>query len=238
MKGGTLVISRCIKNHGFYKERFEELGFASVTLTALDRDALNLHIYNIKPDLLIMGSRFYHGCTPFMMGELRRKFPRPKMASVVLGEYPPELAMYFILNGVNSYVTSFDGRDEWYKGINEVSRGRDYVSEDVINCIDKRRDYPMPARITARHKEVIRLLCNGWKDLEIADTLHISRNTVIHHKLDILTSLNCRSVIELIHIALITGMITLDELCFRNSEIILNPLPEIKIKGRSKKSEK
>jgi DNA-binding NarL/FixJ family response regulator len=234
MKGGTLLISRCVKNHGYYKQQLEELGFENVSLSALDRDALNQQIYVLKPDLIIMSSRFYHGCTPFMMGELRKKFPKPKMASAVIGEYPPELAMYFILNGVNSYITFFDGIDEWFKGFDEVCNGREYVSEEVIHCIDKRRDLPDPARITKRHKEIIRLLCNGWKEYEIAETLQIHRNTVIHHKCDILTALNCRSVIELIHIALITGIITLEELCFRHRDIILNPQPEINIKGRKR----
>jgi DNA-binding NarL/FixJ family response regulator len=188
----------------------------------------------MKPDLLIMGSRFYHGCTPFLMGELKRNFPKVKMASFVVGEYPPELAMYFILNGVNSYVTTFEGLDEWYKGLKEVSNGKEFVSAEVVRCIDKRGEKPMPAKITDRHKEIIRLFCNGWKELEIAETLHIHRNTVIHHKTDILTSLNCRSVIELIHVALITGIVTLEELCFRHRDIVLNPQPEINIKGRKR----
>jgi len=234
MKGGTLVVSRCVKNHDFYKERLETLGFSNVMLTALEKDALNSQIYSLKPDLLILGSRFYHGCTPFLMGVLRRKFPKIRMASFVIGEYPPEIAMYFILNGVNSYVTSFDGRKEWYKGLNEVSNGREYISPEVIRCIDKRRDYPIPAKkITARHKEIIRLLCNGWKEFEIAETLQITRSTISRHKTDLFTSLNCRDTLELIHIALKTDMVTLDELCFRHRDIVLNPIPEEKIKGRS-----
>jgi len=234
MKGGTLMVSRCKKNHGYYKKRMEELGFSNVTVTASEKDALNSEIYDLKPDLLIMGARFYHGCTPFLMGELRRNFPKIKMASLVIGEYPPELAMYFILNGINSYVTSFDGIPEWYEGLKEVSKGGEFISPEVIKRIDMRQEKPKPANITARHKEVIRLVCNGWKDLEIADTLHISRCTVARHKCDILTSLNVRSVLELVHVALTTGFITLEELCFRHSEIVLNPVPEIKIKGRSR----
>jgi DNA-binding NarL/FixJ family response regulator len=234
MKGGTLMISRCEENHGFYKKRMEELGFSNVTVTAAERDALNSEIYDLNPSLVIMGARFYHGCTPFMMGELRKLFPKIKMASFVIGEYPPELAMYFILNGVNSYVTSFDGLPTWYKGLNEVCNGREFVSPEVLRRIDMRQEKPMPAKVTARHKEIIRLLCNGWKDLEIAETLNISRCTVSRHKCDILTSLNVRSVLELVHVALTTGMVTLDELCFRPSNIVLNPVPEIKIKGRSR----
>jgi hypothetical protein len=41
--------------------------------------------------------------------------------------------MYFILNGVNAYVTSFEGVDEWYKGLEEVRKGREYISPVVPN---------------------------------------------------------------------------------------------------------
>ena len=116
------------------------------------------------------------------------------------------------------------------QGLWRNEQGQGDISEEVINCIDKRRDYPMPANITFRHREIIRLLCNGWQDLEIAETLHITKNTVRNHKTNILTSLNCRCVIELIHVALITRMITIEELCFRHSDIILSPLPEVFVK--------
>jgi DNA-binding NarL/FixJ family response regulator len=232
MNGKTLMISRCVNNQAHYKKRLEELGFSNVTVTALEKDALNSLIYDLKPDLLIMGARFYHCCTPYLMGELKRDFPRIKMASLVIGEFPPELAMYFILNGVSSYATSFDGIDIWRKGLNEIASGRDFISLEVEKRIAMRRYYPAPAKITARHKEIIRLFCNGWQDLEIATLLHISRNTVVNHKTDILTSLNCRSVIELIHVALLTGLVQIEELCFRHSDIVLNPLPDENIKGR------
>ena len=236
MKGGTLMVSRAVKNHGYYKTRLETLGFQNVTVTALEKDALNALIRELKPDLLMMGARFYQGCTPFMMGELKRTFPKIKMAALVVGEYPPELAMYFILNGINSYVTSFEGIDQWHKGLDEIAKGREYISPDVVERIDLRREYPMPARkITARHKEIIRLVCNGWKDIEIADVLHISRCTVARHKCDILTSLNARSVLELVHIALRLEIVKLEELCFHHKDLILNPLPEENIKRRSRK---
>ena len=236
MKGGTLMVTREIKNHEYYKSELERMGFPDVTVTALEKDALNSLIREKKPALLMMGARFYQSCTPFLMGELKRNFPKMKMAALVVGEYPPELAMYFILNGVNSYVTSFEGIDLWYKGLDELSKGKVFISPDVIARIDLRRDYPMPAgKITGRHKEVVRLVCNGWKDTEIADTLHISRNTVARHKCDILTSLNVRSVLELVHVALRLEIITLDELCFHHKDLILNPLPEENIKGRSRK---
>jgi DNA-binding NarL/FixJ family response regulator len=189
----------------------------------------------MKPDRVMMGARFFYSCTPFMMGELRKAFPDIPMAALVIGEYPPDLAMYFILNGINSYVTSFMGVDQFFKGIDKISKGREYVSPGIMERKQMRDPEPKPSgNITARHREVIRLICSGFWDKEIAGILHISKNTVTNHKTDIFTSLNVRSPIELVITALTQGIVRLDELCFRPYGLILNPLPEENIKGRRK----
>ena len=130
MAGGTLVISRDINNHSYYQKRLESLGFQNITMTELEKDALNSLIRNMKPHLLIMDARFYQCCTPFLMGELKQSFPKINMAAVSLGEYPADLAMYFILNGISSYVTSFDGYDHLYKSLCEICKGRECQNGD------------------------------------------------------------------------------------------------------------
>jgi DNA-binding NarL/FixJ family response regulator len=236
MKGGTLLISRAVKNHAHYKKRLEALGFRNVTVTALEKDALYSLIREIKPELILMSARFYHCCTPFLMGELHKTFPKIKMAALCLGEYPADIAMYFILNGIKSYITSFDGIEQFYKGIDEVSKGREYVSPEVVKRIKIRRDDIDPAgKITERHLQIVRLICCGFKDSEIADVLAVSRNTVVNHKTSIFTSLNVRSPIELIRAALTLEIVRLEELYFYPKGYTVNPLPKKKIKGREKK---
>ena len=78
MKGGTLMISRAVKNHSYYKGRLEALGFSNVTLTALEKDGLNSLIRDLEPDLIMMGARFYECSTPYMMGELKSSSRKSK----------------------------------------------------------------------------------------------------------------------------------------------------------------
>jgi len=237
MPGGTLVVSRAVNNHSYYKKRFEALGFPDVTVTALEKDALSSLIRNVKPNLIVMGARFYQCCTPFLMGKLHKDFPKINTAALCIGEYPADLAMYFVVNGIKSYITSFDGVDQFYNGIDEVRKGRNYVSPAVLARMDMRQNYIMPAgEITGREREVIRLICCGYKDLEIGDTLHISRKTVDIHKTNIFTSLNVRNAVELIIAALTLQIVSLDELYFYPKDYTLNPLPETKIKGRRQKN--
>ena len=233
---GTLLISREVNNHDYFKKELEGLGFQDVTVTSLEKDALYSFIRNLKPERLLMGARFYHCCTPFMMGGLHKEFPDIKMSAVSVGEYSDEIAMYFILNGIKSYVASFDGIEQFFKGLKEVAKDREYVSPGVVKRISLRREEtPDPAGIiTERHLEVIRLICCGFKDREIAETLSISRNTVVNHKTNFFTSLNVRSPIELVRAALTLEIVRLEEIYFYPRDINLNPLPDKKIMKRRK----
>jgi DNA-binding NarL/FixJ family response regulator len=155
------------------------------------------------------------------------------MAALSIGEYPPDLAMYFILNGCSSYFTSFDGIALWYKAFEEIRRGREYVSLEVIKRIDMRRDYPDPAgNITDRQKQIILLMCNGFRDEEIGELLNITSRTVTTQKTQIFTSLNVRGPNELIRTALYLEIVKQDGLYFYPTNYTLNPLPEEKIYKR------
>jgi len=74
MSGGTLVVSRAVNNHKYYKQRLESKGIKNVYVTDVDRDGLNSIIYEMKPDLMIMGARFYQCSTPYMMGMIKKNF--------------------------------------------------------------------------------------------------------------------------------------------------------------------
>jgi DNA-binding NarL/FixJ family response regulator len=223
----TLMIGRAVSNHDHCKKRLEELGFPNVTVTGLEKDALNMLIRDIRPDLLMIEAEFYHCSTPYMLGELKRKFPKIKMAAFSLGRYPPELAMCFIVNGVNSYVSYSDGIEQFYKGLEEIRNGRDYISPSVEERLNMRRYYPNPAgNITGRQYEVIRLICCGFNVNEIADTLHISKRTVENHKTEIYRILNVRNIIELFRAALNLGMVSLDETSFSHKDFSVNPKPD------------
>jgi len=127
--GGTLLVSRAVNNHDYFKKRLEALGFQQVTVTDLERDALYFLIRDLRPDLLMMSASFYSCSTPYQMGELRKKFPKLKMAAVSIGNFPSDLAMYFIINGINSYINFFEGFEQFYKGLNMVAFLRRFWKE-------------------------------------------------------------------------------------------------------------
>jgi len=229
MAGGVLVVSRFVNLFPHWKKEFEAFGFKDVFFTDQERDSLNSVIRELKPSILLIGCGFYSRSTPYMMGLLLDNFPRLNIAAVNIYDFPDDLAMYFIVNGVKSYVDMKDGMEEFNRGMKDVMDGRKYVSAGVLERILMRKEYPMKAgKITERETEVIRLLCCGWMEEEIADNLHISRRTVDTHKKEIFRTLNVRNVAELIGVALKLGMVTDNDLYFYSKGLTVNPKPTAK----------
>jgi DNA-binding NarL/FixJ family response regulator len=226
MTGGTLLVSRAVKLHAAHKKRLENLGFKNVSVTSAEKDGLNYVINELKPKLVIIGSGFYKCATPYMMSILHKRFKDLNIAAVSIYDYPADIAMKFIVNGISSYINYCDGSDFFYEGLDNVRQGEKYVSPSVQERMEIRRELPPPSyELTERQVEVLRFLCNGFTSLEIAEKLSVSRRTVEFHKAELFNSLCTRNENELIRIALFLGVIKVDELDFYGQEFELSPKP-------------
>jgi DNA-binding NarL/FixJ family response regulator len=235
MKGGTLLVSRAVNLHSQFKQQLEALGFTNVSVTAAEKDGLNIIINELKPRLVIFESGFYYSATPYMMAMLKRKYPYLNFAAVSVYNYPADIAMLFIINGIQSYVNYYDGIDEFFHGLDDVREGKSYVSASVQERMNIRRELPHPAvELSERQIEVLRLLCNGFTSDEIADVLHVCKRTVEFHKAELFNNLGTRNENELIRVALILGFIKLEELNFYGGTFSIKPKPTKEIIKRRK----
>jgi DNA-binding NarL/FixJ family response regulator len=223
-----LVLSREKQLYPFLEKQLTGLGFTNIAITGEERDSLNSVINEKKPRLVLAGSGFYECSTPYMMGQLLKIFPKLNIAAVsVFYKIPDDLAMWFIYNGVRSYINFFEGPEEFYGGLHMVREGRTYISPGVIERMNLREEKGEPAGdITGRQMEIIRLLCNGFTGHEICSVLAISEATLYVQKSRVYTNLNVRNENELIRVALHFGWITVEELRFFGRDYTLNPMPE------------
>ena len=225
---GILMVSRDVVNHGYYTKQAESLGFGNITFTCADKDGLNYVIAEKRPELIMMSARFYQCCTPYLMGELKKMFPKINMAAIGIGEYPADLAMYFILNGAKGYVNTFDGFEDFFKGIEEIRRGKEYIPNVVQKRIDMRFNKCLkPAHtLSAKQVEVARCICNGFTREEMGDILQLSVRSVTTYREDIYHSLNVRNSEELYSAVITLGICTQEEFIFRHSNFSVKPLPD------------
>lgn len=233
MPGGTLVVSRATLLEARHKKRFEELGFKNVTVTAKEKDGLDMLIRELKPKLVIMGAGFYQSATPYMAGEILRRFKGLNMAVVSLSlvPYPPDYGLSFICNGVKSYINLFDGIEQFYEGLASVRDGHSFISASVQERIDIRNELPRrSSEITDRELEILRFLRNGFIVEEMAKELPISVRTINFHKKEMYSKFSVRNERELIRVADYLKLVNQDELNFYGRNFELSPKP-----GRGKK---
>jgi len=80
--------------------------------------------------------------------------------------------------------------------------------------------------------EVLQLLSCGFRDEEIAETLHISRSTVDLHHRKLYRTMNVRNAVELVRIAIYLELIKIEETYFYPTTYELSPV-QIKTGGKN-----
>jgi DNA-binding NarL/FixJ family response regulator len=222
-----LIVSRAKKLLPWYQERLLELGFNDVEATGEEKDSLNFVIDEKKPHLVMVDSGFYHAGTPYMTGQLLQRFPKLNIAAVSMGEFPDYLAVWFIWRGVKSYLNFWEGPEEFQQGLNEIRRGRPYISPDVQRLMDEFGEWPeTSSKVTRRQMEVLILVCNGFIAESIGKTLYVSRSAVNWHldKLYKIFHVNGREA--LIRAAFALKLVTDKDLIFYDREKKIEGLPD------------
>ena len=226
MTGGILLVSRWVKLFAYYKKMLELLGFRNVIVTSEEKDSLNMLINELKPRLVLVGSCFYKAATPYMLGQLRRSFPRLAIAVINIHEFPDDMAPWFIWFGVTSYVNNKEGVEEFHRGMEEVRQGRSYIAPNVKQIFENTEWPDIKNKADKRQLDVLMFICNGIQPLEIGNRLQISKRTVDWHIEELKKVFGVQNREELISIAFYLDIVTKDDLCFFDRKIKARPLPK------------
>src|SRR5690242_16715979 len=83
------------------------------------------------------------------------------------------------------------------------------VSQAVERCLptDVGRDTSSLEKLTARQREVLRLIAEGHKTKDIARQLGISVKTVEMHRSQMMEALDLHSIVEVVRFAIRTGIV-------------------------------
>jgi DNA-binding NarL/FixJ family response regulator len=115
--------------------------------------------------------------------------------------------------GARGFIPKSAGTDEFIFAIRSVLKGQSYVSPSIAhNVLNSGQEGgeeggSAVAVLSSREREVMKLLCEGKKNREIAKLLHVSPRTVDTHRANIMKKLCVGSNAELVQIALREGII-------------------------------
>jgi len=120
--------------------------------------------------------------------------------------------------GAKGYLLKNCAGEELVRAIREVMAGKTYVSSQVSGVVVE--DYmrqiqgagePSLLALTAREREVARLLALGLQNKQIAASLGLSAKTVETHRQHLMEKLGMHSVADLTRFAIREGLVSLDD---------------------------
>lgn len=128
------------------------------------------------------------------------KYPHLKI--VTLSMFGEEEYYYKMIEaGVKAVVLKKSGTTELLHAIDEVAKGNNYFSQDLLKKLVFRINSPKSqekVKITQREEEVLNLICNGYTNKEIAEKLFISVKTVDRHRTSLLQKTETRNSAHLV----------------------------------------
>jgi DNA-binding NarL/FixJ family response regulator len=165
-------------------------------------------IGNLKPDLVLMDIEM-----PEMNGleasEIAlQKFPDLKI--LVLSMFGDEDYYIRLINaGAKGFILKSSGKKELENGIREVASGESHFSNELLRRIifnvgknKSLKNQEAEFEFTDRELEVLKLLCNGLSNAEIAEQLNLSIKTIETHRSKLLLKTGIKNSISLVLFAL------------------------------------
>jgi DNA-binding NarL/FixJ family response regulator len=141
---------------------------------------------SLQPDVILLDVQM-----PVMDGieALRRiRAQDPEARVIVLTTYRNEDYIFPSLQaGARGYLLKDATREELAGAIRQVAAGESLLDPALVHAA--RADHPP---LTARERDVLRLMADGKNNSEIATQLFVSENTVKTHVSNIFDKLNCR----------------------------------------------
>lgn len=193
-------------DHTLVAEAFKQLlePEYSVVGTVTDGRTLLAVAPKLNPDIILLDISM-----PLLNGldagrRLKQAMPAVKLIYLTVNEDPQLAAEAFRL-GAAGYVVKSAVASELFQAIQEVLKGKSYVSPLVTKALVDSLKNPKhrhgSEKLTARQREVLQLLAEGHAMKQVAATLDITPRTVAFHKYRIMEELGFKTNAELIRFA-------------------------------------
>jgi len=151
------------------------------------------------PDILILGFDLPDGNCIDFCSELKETHNDLKI--IILTAHNEYYAVNRILeNGVNGCIFKTALTEDVIAGIETVTNGEKYLCDDAITLI-KRKDYDK-IKLTKREKDVLKLIVDGYSNMEVSKALFLGLETVKSYRKKIISKTGAKNSMVLVKIAL------------------------------------
>jgi len=204
-------------DHGVMRDGLRRLLEANtqirVAATAADGAEALRRAIEMRPDVAILDVSM-----PVVSGiEAARAITRavPSTAVIILSMHcSPDLVREALAAGARGYLLKESAGDEVVKAVLAVAAGRRFLGEGIAEVVfsdyqHKRR--PATECLTARERDVLRLIVEGKSNAEAAAALALSPRSVETYRMRLMHKLGLSDLPALVKFALRHGITTLEE---------------------------
>lgn len=173
---------------------------------------------SLTPDLILMDLNMPGSHGLGAIGEIRKRVPDMRILVISMHK-TDEYIQEALRNGASGYILKESGPDELLMAIRTVLAGKVYLSPDVSERVVSgllsgsprdSSDATTPLdTLTAREREVLKLVAEGHGNKHIANYLNLSVKTVEKHRSSLMHKLNLRNAATLTAFAISNGIISM-----------------------------
>lgn len=171
-------------------------------------------VARLRPDLVIMDISM-----PGLNGleatrEIKKQFP--EMRILILTMHAEKEYIFKILqSGASGYLLKGASVEELVTAIRAVDRGESYLNppasksmmEDYLRAPHTEKEAGSPQSLTAREKEILQMIAEGYTSKNIATKLCLSSKTIETHRAHIMQKLDIHHAAGLIRYAIQKGWV-------------------------------
>lgn len=171
----------------------------------------------LLPNLVLMDLSMPRMSGMEAIKEIKKKWPEIKILALTVND-SEEYIMAALKAGADGYILKDSTNTELLQAIRNILSGKRVLSPGVSKKViegylESKKDQSIMSpwdTLTLREREILRLIGEGQKNKDIADSLSISPNTVEKHRANIMEKLNLHSVSALTAYAMRKGLIKKD----------------------------
>ncbi|NCD68734.1 response regulator [Mucilaginibacter agri] len=132
----------------------------------------------------------------------------PHIKTIILSQHTEERIIANMIHaGAAAYLDKGCKQEELFLAIKTVYQTGYYMNADTLRSLTRKFTHTdfepqLPEALSSREVEVLKMICEEYTNVEIAERMHISAKTVDFHRANLLKKTNSRNVVGLIKYAL------------------------------------
>ena len=159
-----------------------------------------------QPDVLLMDINLPQKNGLDLCKEVKEKYPTINIVGLSTSNQVSVIRK-MKENGASGFLLKDATKQEIIMALQEVSKGREYVSFSVAEALKKSMPNDQLPVLTKREKEILEMIAEGLTNHEIADRLFLNSTTIDSHRKNMLTKFNVKNTAALIKIAMSNHLI-------------------------------